>query len=95
MAGGKPSAILGISAFYHASAACLVVDGRIVAVAQEERFTRKKHDHRFPEHGNPKTENGSGAGGLFQPRPAFGGEAVFLEPALWHIRNRHLKPSGG
>ena len=40
--------ILGISAFYHDSAACLVVDGEIVAAAQEERFTRKKHDHRFP-----------------------------------------------
>ena len=42
--------ILGISAYYHDSAACLVQDGRIVAAAQEERFTRKKHDHRFPEH---------------------------------------------
>ena len=42
--------ILGISAFYHDSAACLVKDGDIVAAAQEERFTRKKHDHRFPEH---------------------------------------------
>jgi carbamoyltransferase len=41
--------ILGISAFYHDSAACLVVDGRIVAAAQEERFTRKKHDFSFPE----------------------------------------------
>jgi carbamoyltransferase len=40
--------ILGISAFYHDSAAALVVDGRIVAAAQEERFTRKKHDERFP-----------------------------------------------
>jgi carbamoyltransferase len=40
--------ILGISAYYHDSAACLVVDGDIVAAAQEERFTRKKHDHRFP-----------------------------------------------
>lgn len=40
--------ILGISAFYHDSAACLVKDGDIVAAAQEERFTRKKHDHRFP-----------------------------------------------
>lgn len=40
--------ILGISAFYHDSAACLVKDGKIVAAAQEERFTRKKHDHRFP-----------------------------------------------
>ena len=40
--------ILGISAFYHDSAACLVVDGEIVAAAQEERFSRIKHDHRFP-----------------------------------------------
>ncbi len=42
--------ILGISAFYHDSAACLVQDGRIVAAAQEERFTRKKHDFSFPTH---------------------------------------------
>ncbi len=42
------TAILGISAFYHDSAACLVKDGKIVAAAQEERFSRKKHDHRFP-----------------------------------------------
>jgi len=40
--------ILGISAFYHDSAACLVKDGIIIAAAQEERFTRKKHDHSFP-----------------------------------------------
>ena len=40
--------ILGISAYYHDSAAALVVDGRIVAAAQEERFTRKKHDESFP-----------------------------------------------
>ena len=40
--------ILGISAFYHDSAAALVEDGRIVAAAQEERFTRKKHDPSFP-----------------------------------------------
>ena len=40
--------ILGISAFYHDSAACLVKDGEIIASAQEERFTRKKHDHAFP-----------------------------------------------
>ncbi len=42
------TAILGISAFYHDSAAALVVDGEIVAAAQEERFTRIKHDHEFP-----------------------------------------------
>ena len=41
--------ILGISAFYHDSAACLLQDGKIVAAAQEERFTRKKHDSSFPE----------------------------------------------
>jgi carbamoyltransferase len=40
--------VLGVSAFYHDSAAALVVDGRIVAAAQEERFTRKKHDAGFP-----------------------------------------------
>jgi carbamoyltransferase len=40
--------ILGISAFYHDSAACLIQDGCITAAAQEERFTRKKHDERFP-----------------------------------------------
>jgi carbamoyltransferase len=44
------TAILGISAFYHDSAAALVVDGRIMAAAQEERFTRRKHDARFPTH---------------------------------------------
>ena len=45
-----PVRILGISAFYHDSAAALVEDGRIVAAAQEERFTRKKHDPSFPSH---------------------------------------------
>ena len=42
--------ILGISAYYHDSAACLVRDGEVVAAAQEERFTRRKHDHRYPAH---------------------------------------------
>ena len=42
------TAILGISAFYHDSAAALVVDGEVVAAAQEERFTRRKHDENFP-----------------------------------------------
>ena len=45
-----PEAILGISAFYHDSAAALVVDGEIVAAAHEERFTREKHDSSFPRH---------------------------------------------
>ena len=42
------TSILGISAFYHDSAAALVIDGEIIAAAQEERFTRKKHDAGFP-----------------------------------------------
>jgi carbamoyltransferase len=42
------ASILGISAYYHDSAACLVIDGEIIAAAQEERFTRVKHDYRFP-----------------------------------------------
>ncbi len=42
--------VLGFSAYYHDSAACLVVDGKIIAAAQEERFTRKKHDAAFPTH---------------------------------------------
>jgi carbamoyltransferase len=44
------TSILGLSAFYHDSAACLVIDGEITAAAQEERFTRLKHDYRFPLH---------------------------------------------
>jgi carbamoyltransferase len=44
------TAILGISAYYHDAAAALVVDGEIVAAAQEERFTRRKHDPAFPRH---------------------------------------------
>src|SRR5665648_507869 len=43
-------AILGISAFYHDSAAAILVDGEIIAAAQEERFTRNKHDSGFPTH---------------------------------------------
>jgi len=44
----RPTLILGVSAYYHDSAACLIQDGTIVAAAQEERFTRKKHDAGFP-----------------------------------------------
>ena len=46
--GPGPVKVLGISAFYHDSAACLVVDGRIAAAAEEERFSRRKHDSAFP-----------------------------------------------
>ena len=45
-----PRAILGISAYYHDSAAVLLVDGKIVAAAHEERFSRIKHDSGFPSH---------------------------------------------
>ncbi len=45
-----PEAILGLSAYYHDSAAALLIDGEIAAAAQEERFTRKKHDSGFPAH---------------------------------------------
>src|SRR4051812_1875016 len=44
------SKVLGVSAYYHDSAAALVSDGELVAAVQEERFTRKKHDHNFPKH---------------------------------------------
>ena len=40
--------ILGISAFYHDSAAAIIIDGKIIAAAQEERFSRKKHDPKYP-----------------------------------------------
>ena len=43
-------AILGLSALYHDSAAALLVNGELVAAAQEERFTRRKHDAAFPQH---------------------------------------------
>ena len=58
--------ILGISAFYHDSAAALIEDGRIVAAAQEERFSRKKHDARFPVHALRYclAEGGIGLGGV-------------------------------
>src|SRR5206468_5772693 len=49
-AGSRVTRILGVSAYYHDSAACLVVDGEILAAAQEERFTRRKHDASFPSH---------------------------------------------
>ena len=44
------SVILGISAFYHDSAAALIINGEIIAAAQEERFTRNKHDPSYPIH---------------------------------------------
>src|SRR6266496_2761623 len=57
---------LGISAFYHDSAAALIEDGKIIAAAQEERFTRKKHDARFPVNAIRccLSEGGTGMGGV-------------------------------
>ncbi len=52
--------ILGISCFYHDSSACLIQDGRLVAAAQEERFSRLKHDWRFPERAIHYCLNGTG-----------------------------------
>src|SRR5919112_155154 len=54
--------ILGVSAFYHDSAACLIRDGEIVAAAQEERFTRKKGDAAFPRHAVAYCLNAGGIG---------------------------------
>ena len=54
--------ILGISAFYHDSAAALVQDGNIVAAAQEERFTRRKHDPNFPKNAVAYCLEEAGAG---------------------------------
>src|SRR5579872_1603776 len=58
--------ILGISAFYHDSAAALVADGEILAAAQEERFTRRRHDARFPAQAARfcLEQGGIGIGGL-------------------------------
>lgn len=56
--------ILGISAFYHDSAACLVKDGEIIAAAQEERFTRKKHDQTFPANAISYCLNHTGIKGM-------------------------------
>lgn len=57
-----PVSILGISAYYHDSAAVLLQDGKIVAAAQEERFSRKKHDPSFPEHAVRFVLNEAGLG---------------------------------
>src|SRR5256712_1512552 len=59
--------ILGISAFYHDSAACLLRDGEIIAAAQEERFTRKKHYAGFP---SESIRYCLREGGIFSPRRA-------------------------
>lgn len=63
--------VLGISAYYHDSAAAIVRDGRIVCAAQEERFTRRKHDPSFPEHAIRWCLEAAGAGAADIDRVAF------------------------
>jgi len=88
--------ILGISAFYHDSAACLVQDGRIVSAAQEERFTRKKHDQSFPKNATNYCleSNGLTSADLdlvaFYDKPFLKFERIletYLEYAPWGIRS--------
>ena len=74
------TAILGLSAFYHDSAATLVVDGEVVAAAQEERFTRKKHDPDFPAAGRRLLP---GRGGVERRRPRLRG---LLRQAAGEVR---------
>src|SRR5438309_7963235 len=63
--------VLGISAYYHDSAAALIEDGRVIAAAQEERFTRKKHDSRFPSEAIAYCLAAGGIGGADIDRVAF------------------------
>jgi len=90
------TAILGISAFYHDSAACLVQDGRIIAAAQEERFTRKKHDFSFPRHAIQYCLEAGGIEGhsldyvAFYDKPFIKFERIletYLAYAPWGIRS--------
>ena len=82
--------ILGISAFYHDSAACLVQDGKLVSAAQEERFTRKKHDFSFPKNAiNYCLKNSGLKGGdldfvAFYDKPFLKFERI-LETYLAHV----------
>ena len=76
-----PRNILGISAYYHDAAAALVMDGKIVSAAQEERFTRKKNDPDFPRHAQPPS-----AFQLRQPVPSAARCGGFLRQAGFEIR---------
>ncbi len=82
--------ILGISAFYHDSAAALIEDGKIIAAAQEERFTRKKHDARFPVNAIRccLSEGGTGMGGVESAwsRPILPSRRGATRPFAWRCR---------
>ena len=90
-------AVLGLSAFYHDSAACLVVDGELVAAAQEERFSRKKHDHRFPVNAvEPIASAEAGIEGrptsthvVFYDKPCFRSSNACLKPISTTLRLGH------
>ena len=77
--------IIGISAYFHDSAACLIVDGEIIAAAQEERFTRKKHDASFPRFAIEFCLNKSGLVGsdidyiVFYEKPIVKFDRIFLK----------------
>src|SRR2546421_11664606 len=85
--------ILGISAYYHDSAACLMRDGEIVAAAQEERFTRKKHDHRFPANAVEYCLKAGGIKGEAGGYVAFYGKPVLEVGRLLETFNDYA-PSG-
>ena len=76
--------ILGISAFYHDSAACLVQDGEIISAAQEERFTRKKHDPSFPKQAIHYCLQDSGLKGEDLDFVAFVKEQLVIDKILSH-----------
>ena len=81
--------ILGLSAYYHDSAAALLQDGAVVAAAQEERFSRKKHDARFPE--------GAGIGFVVDGQPIITqetGNVIFLkavQAAIHHSKTQLIR----
>ena len=77
--------VLGISAFYHDSAAALIEEGRVVAAAQEERFTRKRHDADFP----------ANAVGYCLEAPSAETSAAFLDLALARCRRRRRGLTAG
>src|SRR5947207_10225402 len=86
------TAILGVSAFYHDSAAALIVDGEIVAAAQEERFTRKKHDHEFPAcDAVADLIAGEQVIGWFQDRMEFGPRALGSRSIIGDARSPQMQ----
>ena len=76
--------ILGISCYFHDAAAAVITDGRLIAAAEEERFTRKKHDYEFPQNA---IDFCLGTGG--HPEPGFRLRCV-LRKALYQIRAASL-----